>query len=181
MSKKILIVVDMQNDFIDGVLGNPYNKEVVLPNVIKKVKQANRNGNYVFFTCDTHFQRDFHESIEGQRLPLHCEFNTHGWQINEELSKVVNSSPILVWKPTFGKLNWKEYIGHLVDDDVDENTEIELCGLCTDICVVSNALILRAMYPNNKITIDSSCCGGTTPEAHESALTVMRSCMIDIV
>ena len=173
---KILIVVDMQNDFIDGVLGNSHNKEVVLPNVIEKVRQANENGDYVFFTCDTHFQRDYHESIEGKRLPMHCEFNTHGWQINEELAKVVNSSPLLVWKPTFGKMNWAEYIDHLVDDD----TEIELCGLCTDICVVSNALILRAMYPKNKISVNASCCGGTTVENHNSALAVMRSCMIDV-
>lgn len=174
---KVLIVVDMQNDFIDGVLGNSYNKETVLPNVIKKVKEANKKGDYVLFTCDTHFSRDYRDTVEGSRLPMHCEFNTHGWQINEELAKVVNSSPFLVWKPTFGKINWGEYIEQLVDDD----TEIELCGLCTDICVVSNALILRALYPRNKIVVDSSCCGGTTEENHNSALNVMRSCMIDIV
>ena len=173
---KVLIVVDMQNDFIDGVLGNPHNKNVVLSNIIKKVKEANKNGDYILFTCDTHFARDFKDSIEGKRLPLHCEFNTDGWRINDELSKVVNSSPLLVWKPTFSKLNWGEYLDNLVDDD----TEIELCGLCTDICVISNALILRAMYPKNKITVDASCCGGSTEENHISALNVMRSCMIDI-
>lgn len=174
---KILIVVDMQNDFIDGVLGNPYNKDVVLPNVRKKVEQYVAEGRYTLFTCDTHFARDFSKSIEGKRLPLHCEFNTHGWRIADELAEVVHSSPILVWKPTFGKLNWEEYLEPLVDDD----TEFEIVGLCTDICVISNALILRAKYPNCKITVDSACCGGTSPEAHESALTVMRNCMIDVI
>jgi len=175
--RKILVVVDMQNDFIDGILGNPHNKEVVLPNVIKKVEEATKNNEFVFFTCDTHDKYSFGDSIEGKRLPLHCEFGQHGWQINEELSKVVNSSPVLIWKPTFGKLNWGEYLNKIVG----EETEIELVGLCTDICVVSNALILRAMYPNTKITVDSACCGGTTEENHNSALNVMRSCMIDVV
>lgn len=173
---KILIVVDMQNDFIDGVLGNPHNKDVVLPNVIKKVEEVVKNGEHIFFTCDTHDRYDFERSIEGQRLPLHCDAPNHGWQINEELAKVVNNSPTLIWKPTFGKLNWHEVLDRIVNNE----TEIELVGLCTDICVVSNALILRATYPNVKISVDSACCGGTTEENHNSALNVMRSCMIDV-
>ena len=177
MEKKILVVVDMQNDFIDGALGSEYANTVVLPNVVEKVKQAKADGECILFTCDTHFKRDYNEFVEGKTIPMHCEFNTHGWQINEKIVKANGASPLLVWKGTFGKVNWGEYIDHLIDNE----TEIEICGLCTDICVVSNALILRALYPFNKITVLADCCGGTSKEAHDAALTVMKSCLINVV
>ena len=176
MGKKILVVVDMQNDFIDGALGSEYAKNVVLPNVVEKVKKANEEGDYVIFTADTHNSFDYVKSVESV-LPKHCMVGTEGWRIAEELGKIVNSSPLIKTKPCFGYLGWKDFIGPLMEDD----TVIEVVGLCTDICVVSNALILRSSFPNNRVVVDSACCGGTSKEAHDAALTVMKSCFVEVV
>ena len=174
--KKILIVVDMQNDFITGSLGSKYAKDVVLPNVVEKVKKSNECNDYVIFTADTHNPYDYKKSVEGV-LPEHCLISTKGWRIAEELGELMNSSPLIRTKPCFGYIYWKDFIGPLVQ----EGTVIEVVGLCTDICVVSNALILRSAFPNNKVIVDSSCCGGTSKEAHDAALTVMKSCFIEVV
>ena len=176
MGKKILVVVDMQNDFIDGALGSEYAKDVVLPNVVDKVKKANEKGDYVIFTADTHNTYEYKKTVEGV-LPEHCMIATEGWRIAEELGKIMGSYPLIRNKPCFGYLYWKEFIGPLVQDD----TVIEVVGLCTDICVVSNALILRSAFPKNRVVVDSACCGGTSKEAHDSALTVMKSCFIEVV
>ncbi len=164
--KKTLIVVDMQNDFIDMALGTPEAVKIV-PNVKKKIEEYKKNGDEVIFTRDTHHD-DYLSTPEGIKLPVvHCIEGSKGWQISDELdtegAKIIN-------KPNFGWPNWKD----------GKFEEIELVGLCTDICVVSNALILKAQFPDIKISVDSSCCAGVTPASHEAALTTMKMCQIDV-
>lgn len=167
---KALIVIDMQNDFIDGVLGSA-EAIAIVPNVQKKIEEYRSRGDDIIFTRDTHFV-DYSTTLEGKYLPYpHCIVPTHGWKIrdglcNEATDRVFN-------KYSFGYNHWNERF--FSDED-----EIELIGLCTDICVVSNALILRATYPDTEITVDASCCAGTTPENHKAALQVMKSCQINI-
>lgn len=165
--KKTLIVVDMQNDFIDGALGT---KEAVavVENVKRKIATYRENGDEIIFTRDTHLP-DYLDTNEGKYLPVpHCIEGTKGWEIYEGLmvegAKVVN-------KPTFGYLNWTDY----------RFEEVELIGLCTDICVVSNALIIKAMYPEIKVTVDAACCAGVTPESHGAALTTMKMCQVEVI
>lgn len=189
--KKILVVVDMQNDFINGSLGSEYAEKVVLPNVTEKVIQ---HGDYVIFTMDTHWKDsifgvdylDYLDTLEGKNLPVeHCIVGTEGYDVAQPLKNWYDSTgwkhKEIVHKNTFGSKDLpkvvKKFIGKTPVDDV----EIEIVGLCTDICVVSNALILRAYFPNVKIICDASCCGGTSKEAHDAALTVMRSCQIDVI
>ena len=165
--KKTLIVVDMQKDFIDGSLGT---KEAVaiVDNVKKKIKEYQENGDEIIFTRDTH-QTDYLNTNEGKHLPVeHCIEGTDGWKIREELEV---QGAIYINKPTFGYLNWDEY----------NLEEVELIGLCTDICVVSNALIIKAMYPEIKVTVDASCCAGVTPESHAAALTTMKMCQVEVI
>jgi nicotinamidase-related amidase len=169
--KKVLIVIDMQNDFIDGALGTPEAKAIV-PNVKKKIEEYNARGDEIIFTRDTHFENYF-ETNEGKHLPVeHCIDGTHGWEISAELDCV--GCP-LVDKFTFGYSFWDLYFKF---EDIDE---IMLVGLCTDICVVSNALILKAMFPEIDIAVDASCCAGVTPESHKAALTTMKMCQINVI
>lgn len=166
--KKTLIVVDMQNDFIDGALGTK-EAQAIVPNVKKKIEEYKVRGDDVVFTRDTHFT-NYLETNEGKHLPVeHCIEGTNGWQIRDEL--FTEPMPI-VDKLTFGNLNWKSFF---------DFEEVELVGLCTDICVVSNALILKAMYPEINITVDASCCAGVTPESHQAALTTMKMCQINVI
>ena len=162
--QNILIVVDMQNDFIDGALGT---KEAAA--IVPKVEEKIRNfDGKVFFTRDTH-ETYYLETQEGKKLPvIHCIKGTDGWQIIPELEV---EGCEYIDKPTFGWLNW---------GGLGEHDEIELVGVCTDICVVSNALILKAMYPEAVISVDAGCCAGVTPEKHEAALETMKSCQIDV-
>ena len=163
---KTLIVIDMQNDFIDGSLGT---KEAVaiVPNVKKKIEEYKVNGDEIIFTRDTH-PENYLETSEGKKLPVkHCIKDTYGWQINAEL---FTDDAKIIDKPSFGFTGWSAM----------EFEEIEIVGLCTDICVVSNALILKALFPEIKISVDSSCCAGVTPQTHQSALATMKMCQIDI-
>ncbi len=171
--KKVLIVVDMQKDFIDGSLGTK-EAEAIVPVVAEEIEQNIKQNAKVIFTRDTH-QENYLETNEGKYLPVkHCIENTMGWKIHEDLFKEqLLSDAEIINKPTFGFTDWKEYI----PSDVDE---IELIGLCTDICVVSNALILKAMYPEVKMTVRADACAGVTPEKHEAALETMRSCQIEV-
>ena len=165
--EKTLIVVDMQNDFIDGVLGT---KEAVaiLENVKKKIHKYYENGYQIIFTRDTHYD-NYLETNEGRNLPVkHCLNGSNGWQIAEGLEV---PGAIYVDKPTFGYTNWKEF----------ELGDVELIGLCTDICVVSNALIIKALFPENNVYVDASCCAGVTPETHNAALATMKMCQIILV
>lgn len=182
---KVLVVVDMQNDFIDGSLGT---KEAVA--IVPKVNDKIMEGGYekIIFTMDTHGQ-DYLETQEGKKLPVkHCIEGTDGWQISDkvmngrtqdsisllmEKSKTKKVSVEIVGKNTFGYTKWDKFI--------ENGDEVDIVGLCTDICVVSNALIIKAMFPENEITVDAACCAGVTPEAHNAALATMRSCQINII
>lgn len=165
--KKTLIVIDMQNDFIDGSLGTDEAVKIV-PNVRKKIEEYRSNGDEIIFTRDTHGE-DYLSTPEGKKLPVvHCVKNTHGWQIADGLDV---PDAIHIDKPSFGSTHWDKFCFE----------KIELVGLCTDICVVSNALILKALFPNAEISVDSACCAGVTPETHNSALATMKMCQIDVV
>jgi nicotinamidase-related amidase len=166
---KYLIVVDMQNDFITGSLGSELAKAIV-PNVVEKVK--NFEGK-IIFTRDTHFA-DYMQTQEGKNLPVeHCIKDTDGWQICDELKPYVNK---VVDKITFGSTNLPKML-----QDYDEKIEqIELCGLCTDICVISNAIVLKAAFPEAKIAVDSNCCAGVTVESHNTALNAMKAVQIEV-
>lgn len=176
--KKVLIVVDMQNDFITGALGSA-EAQAIVPNVVKKVK--NFEGE-IFFTRDTH-DSDYFDTLEGTMLPvLHCVKNSDGWQIIDELLYYIKHRYNVIDKNTFGFENWKHYLA--LDEEepyFSKEFEFELCGLCTDICVISNALALRMFYPDAKITVDASCCAGVTHEKHAAALEVMKSCQIEVI
>jgi len=169
---KALIVIDMQNDFIDGALGT---KEAVaiVPRVKQKIEEYQKRGDKIIFTRDTH-RSDYLERHEGKMLPIpHCIYGTDGWMIPETLDV---PDCRYIDKDTFGWPFW----GNNNTLSVFE-PDMEIVGLCTDICVVSNALILRSMYPECDITVDASCCAGTTPEKHMAALEVMKSCQINII
>ena len=162
--KKTLLVIDMQNDFIDGALGSAEALRIV-PAVKEKILRKEAEGWQILYTRDTHGE-DYLHTPEGKMLPVpHCIRGSEGWQIRPEL--YMEGCPI-VDKPTFGYTGWDKY----------EFEEVELIGLCTDICVVSNALILKAMFPKAKISVDPHCCAGVTPASHEAALTTMKMCQI---
>ncbi len=167
---KYLIVVDMQVDFITGSLGSKLAEEIV-PDVVEKVK--NFEGK-VIFTRDTHFA-DYMKTQEGKKLPVeHCIKDTTGWQICDELTPYVKE---VVDKITFGSVN----LPNMIKEYGEEIEEIELCGLCTDICVISNAIILKSAFPEVKITVDSKCCAGVSVESHKTALDAMKAVQIEIV
>ena len=171
--KHILIVVDMQNDFIDGALGT---KEAAA--IVPKVEDKIRNfDGEVFFTRDTH-ETWYLETQEGKNLPVpHCIRGAEGWQIRKELDVLRKTEPID--KETFGST---DLAGELVTINEDEEIgSITLVGLCTDICVISNALLVKAALPEVPIIVDAACCAGVTPESHENALNAMKMCQIDIV
>ena len=168
--KKLLIVVDMQNDFISGTLGSPQ-AEAILPNVKAKIEEYRQNGYQIIFTRDTH-ACDYLTTQEGKCLPvMHCVKGTDGHLISDELDV---RSDVVFDKGTFGSL---ELAKRFSEGDFDE---IELCGLCTDICVVSNALILKARLPETRIVVDAACCAGVTEEGHEAALFTMKNCQVVI-
>jgi len=164
---KTLIVIDMQKDFIDGSLGTK-EAEAIVENVKAKIDLYRANGDEIIFTRDTHHE-NYLETNEGRHLPVvHCIEGTPGWEIDSRLDtkgcEVIN-------KPSFGYTGWAGR----------KFTEVELVGLCTDICVVSNALILKALYPEIKISVDAGCCAGVTPESHEAALLTMKMCQVDVM
>lgn len=173
---KILVVVDMQNDFITGSLGTPEAVEV-LGRVEHKVKFLPEDTGTIF-TMDTHYS-GYLNTLEGKMLPVeHCIRNTEGWLIPDCLLKHY-ASPLIIHKPTFGSLDLMGYLRDMCEEFPIE--EIEFCGLCTDICVISNVLMCRANFPDMKIVVDSSLCAGVTPEKHEAALEVMRSCQVEVI
>ena len=170
---KVLVVVDMQNDFIDGALGT---KEAVsiVPNVKKKIEEFNGE---VFFTRDTH-KENYLETQEGKNLPVkHCIKNTIGWEISPELTPLITNEPIN--KPTFPSKKLAKKLAKLNEEEPIES--IELVGVCTDICVISNALTIKAFLPEVPLCVDSKCCAGVTPESHERALEAMKVCQIAVI
>ena len=172
--RKILIVIDMQNDFIDAALGT---KEAVA--IVDSVKEKIRSypTEDVIATMDTHGE-NYRETQEGKYLPVpHCIKGSDGWQIRPDIAELLTGAKIYE-KPTFGSTALAADLKAIADE---EEIELELVGLCTDICVVSNALLLKAVMPEVKISVDAGCCAGVTPEKHLAALETMRSCQIQIV
>ena len=165
--KKTLIVVDMQKDFVDGALGTS-EAVAIVDNVKKKIAQYKNEGGEIIFTRDTH-RSNYMETNEGRNLPVvHCVENTPGWQIYDGID---TEGAVIVNKPSFGYMNWKDY-------DLEC---VELVGLCTDICVVSNALIIKATYPEIDVTVDASCCAGVSPATHKAALETMKCCQVKVI
>ncbi|MGL5677725.1 MAG: cysteine hydrolase family protein [Cellulosilyticaceae bacterium] len=181
--KKVLVVVDMQKDFIDGALGTK-EAEAIVPKVIEKIKAYKDRGDNIYFTKDTHFE-DYLETQEGKNLPVpHCIKGTEGWELADEI-KVLHEDIVKLQedlttfeKYIFGSEALADYIReHKLGEDT---LEIELVGLCTDICVLSNAIIMKAYMPEVKIMVDAACCAGVTPETHANALNAMKMCQIQI-
>lgn len=169
---KVLCVIDMQNDFIDGALGTA-EAVAIVDKVADKINEYRKNGDTVIFTRDTHGE-NYMETAEGKNLPVpHCIKDTYGWEISSKLE--VKDSKVID-KPTFGSVALAHYVASL-----EEPEAIELIGLCTDICVISNALLLKASMPEVPTKIDSSCCAGVTPESHMNALSAMKMCQIEIL
>jgi len=173
--KKVLVVVDMQNDFVDGALGT---KEAVsiVDNVISKIKDFDGK---IIATLDTH-QHNYLETSEGKKLPVpHCIRMTNGWLLNDKVLNALSEKDYkTVEKKTFGSTKLVNEIRRIKSN---EEIEIEFVGLCTDICVVSNVLLLKAYFPEVKMTVDASCCAGVTPESHKAALETMKMCQIDVI
>lgn len=198
---KLLIVVDMQNDFINGSLGTP-EAQAIVPNVVKKIE--NWDGK-IICTLDTH-DENYLSTMEGKKLPVeHCIKDSYGWETPRRITHMINTNEnaAFIPKSTFGAAALLGDIALCPDSpnkellqitsDMEMQTffdnfinigplsEIQLIGLCTDICVVSNALLAKAFFPEVPIVVDASCCAGTTPENHKAALQVMKCCQIDII
>lgn len=171
--KKILLVVDMQNDFIDGSLGTAQARKI-LPRVAEKIVQRKAEGYEVIFTMDTHAE-DYALTQEGKKLPVvHCVKGTRGWRLNDSVAPLSSGCEIFE-KQTFGS-------AALFTSLAARNPErIEIVGLCTDICVISNAIGLKTFLPQTPICVAADCCAGATPEGHLHALSAMRACQIDII
>ena len=181
---KILIVIDMQEDFIDGTLGSPAAKAIV-PKVCDKIK--NWDNKHILYTLDTHEPEFYFNTEEGKRIPQHCLYINDGWYLYDDIqhafAEYENKPPygiaIAIEKDTFGSIN---ELPAKIEKLIPNNPfEIHICGLCTDICVISNALILRAAFPYAEIYVDAQCCAGSTPENHEAALKIMEANCINIV
>ena len=172
---KILIVVDMQKDFIDGALGT-LEAVAIVPNVAEKISQFQGK---IFATLDTH-PENYMDTSEGKKLPVpHCIKGEPGWELDKAVAAALEKKDYtLVEKPTFGSLELPELIRAAANG---KPSEIELMGLCTDICVVSNALILKAAFPDAEISVDASLCAGVTPQSHNAALDVMKMCQINVL
>ena len=172
---KILIVVDMQNDFISEVLGTP-EAQAIVPNVKYKIEEySNSSSDVIIYTRDTHYD-NYLETQEGKNLPVpHCINRTHGWEIADGLYR---QGCKVVDKPSFGSTWLPQYIISNYNNRIDS---IEIVGLCTDICVISNAMVLKAFMPEVPIIVDSSCCAGVTPESHKNALDAMKMCQIKVI
>lgn len=188
---KVLIIVDMQNDFIDGALGTP-EAQAIVPNVVNKMKEHKNTDTIILFTKDTH-HANYLLTSEGEKLPVeHCIEGTEGWAINREIHNEFKTGGYATYsagdivngritKPTFGSYDLIDALCD-IDAQIEEGiSEIEFCGLVTNICLVSNVLMTKAAFPNMPIVVDSSCCAGTTVEAHEAALLVMKGCQVDVI
>ncbi len=172
----ILIVVDMQNDFVDGALGS-HEAVSILPAVTDKIRS---HAGKIIFTRDTH-TADYMNTREGKHLPVpHCIKNTEGWEIRDEVWKAAAGKPdvAVMDKPTFGSTELSAYLSDYAKNH--DLAEVTLIGICTDICVISNAMLIKAALPETDVTVDAACCAGVTPESHENALKAMQICQIKI-
>ena len=172
MKHTTLIVIDMQNDFVTGALGSKEAVEAV-PNVKQILTAASEENTTTLFTKDTHTE-DYLQTQEGKYLPVpHCIKNTEGWDIIPELKPFAKPEKT-IWKPTFGSLQ----LTSLIPPNTDA---VFLTGVCTDICVISNALMIKSFLSEAKVTVDASCCAGVTPQSHENALNAMKMCQVSIL
>ena len=172
--RKVLVVIDMQNDFIDGALGTN-EAQLIVPKVVEKIKEYDPWN--IYLTRDTHYE-NYLDTQEGRNLPVvHCVEGSNGWQLNSEVAEAAGSA-MIVDKPTFGS---NKLAGILMSERAQEALEIEMVGVCTDICVVSNALLFKAAMPEAPITVDASCCAGVTPQRHKAALETMKACQIKVI
>ena len=184
----VLVLVDLQTDFIDGSLGT-LEAQTIIPRIVKKINNyPDKSNTLVLYTKDTHYD-DYLDTLEGSILPIkHCIENTPGWSINKDVERAVKSNRFLsyssdkiinsrVYKNTFGSDDLREFFVKFVD----KIESVEFVGLCTDVCVVSNVLMARQALPNTEIYVDKNCCAGTTPDKHEAALEVMKSCQINVI
>lgn len=173
--KHILVVVDIQNDFVDGALGTP-EAAAMIENAAKKIIDFEGG---IFVTCDTHFE-NYMDTAEGAKLPVpHCIKGTEGWELNSVIAEALaRKEYIAVEKLTFGSVELPRLVKEAVGD---EDFDVMLIGLCTDICVVSNALILKAHFPEKEIGVDAACCAGVTVETHKAALATMKMCQINVI
>ena len=181
LKMKMLIIVDSQNDFIHGSLGSK-EAQAIVPKIVEKIRTFSQHD-CVFLTQDEHYKKDYLLTQEGQRLPIeHCILGTEGIKINKDIldavTKVFHNYDIYP-KNTFGTLE----LGYSVRNytEIEKIESIELAGFCTDICVVTNALLLKTLLPEMKIIVDASCCAGVSPESHKAALLVMKSCQIEVI
>ena len=176
---KVLIVVDMQNDFVTDALGTA-EAVAIVPAVVERVKRAQETGERIFFTRDTH-ESAYLQTQEGQKLPVeHCIRDSKGWEIVPQLKALSEAPGVTVLdKPTFGSTVLGETLREL--DGKEPIEAITLVGLCTDICVISNALLAKAFLPEVPIRVEAACCAGVTPASHENALEAMKVCQIEVV
>ena len=172
--RRLLIVVDMQNDFVDGALGTP-EAVAILPAVKARIEAAKETGEDIIFTRDTH-QPNYMETQEGRKLPVpHCIENTPGWEIVPQLRELT-AGCLVIDKPTFGSVKLGEILTGREDIEA-----ITLIGLCTDICVISNAMICKAALSEVPVTVEAACCAGVTPSSHDNALSAMKMCQIEVI
>ena len=179
---KLLVVVDMQNDFIDGALGNAECREVV-QKVVDKIKAF--DGDEIIYTLDTH-QKNYMATQEGRNLPVeHCIEYSMGWMLNKDVDDAITThrcsrcSVTEVRKPTFGSVNLANHL--MFEYESEAEFEIEFVGVCTGICVISNAMLIKAFFPEAKVSVDASCCACVTPESHKNALEAMKMCQINVI
>lgn len=191
MKKKILIVIDMQNDFINGALGTK-EAQLIVSKVVAKIKEFQRESvsNEIYVTRDTHFKEDcsktqlkYENTQEGRKLPVpHCLKDTGGWKLNPDIQEVLGTEIKIYDKYTFGSVALAEDLSQTYQEEIaKDNLEIQLIGLCTDICVISNAMLLKAYMPNVEIIVDAECCAGVTTESHKNALEAMKMCQISVI
>ena len=174
---KILIVIDMQNDFLHGALRNEEGIKII-PNVIEKIKEYKNATDVIIATKDTHYP-DYLNTQEGKNLPVvHCVKDTYGWEINEDILKELDGC-LIFEKPTFGSLELAEYLKEKYYR-IQNDLHIEIVGVCTDICVISNAMLIKATLPEAHITVLKDLCAGVTIESHNNALNAMKMCQINI-
>ncbi len=176
--KKFLVVVDMQKDFIDGSLGTR-EAQAIVDAAADRIHACRTQGVKILATLDTH-EDNYMNTAEGKKLPVpHCIRGTEGWKLNPKIREALGEDALLVEKPTFGSVRLPEIIREQLTPG--EMPDIELLGLCTDICVISNALLLKANYPEARIAVNAGCCAGVTPQKHLAALETMASCQIDLI
>lgn len=182
--KQILLVIDMQNDFIDGSLGSK-EAQTIVSNVVEKIEEYKLRGDLIITTQDTHYD-NYLETFEGKNLPVkHCIANTDGWQLNDDIWNALNnySNKNNILKTTFGSVLLENYLKDNISETIEDqmNTTIEITGLCLDICVLCNAILLRTAFPNAHILLDTKCTAATSENTFKSALSVLKSCQIEVI